>query len=167
MKPTAGLSSTSAGEFIDVSRTLLAGDYLPKLQQCAELLTDDDLWWRPNESSNSIGNMLLHLCGNLRDWIVGGVGGATIERDRSAEFSARGSMPLDDLMTEVKSTLRDVDRALADLKEDSLLEQIEVQGFEVTRLQAVYHAIEHFGYHLGQVVYVTKLRTGKDLEIFP
>jgi uncharacterized damage-inducible protein DinB len=167
MKPTAGLSSTSAGEFIDVSRTLLAGDYLPKLQQCAELLTDDDLWWRPNESSNSIGNMLLHLCGNLRDWIVGGVGGATIERDRSAEFSARGSMPLDDLMTEVKSTLRDVDRALADLKEDSLLEQIEVQGFQVTRLQAVYHAIEHFGYHLGQVVYVTKLRTGKDLEIFP
>jgi uncharacterized damage-inducible protein DinB len=167
MKPTAGVRSTPASEFIDASRTLLTHDYLPKLLKCAEILSDDDVWWRPNESSNSVGNMLLHVCGNMREWIIGGAGGQSVVRDRDREFAARESMSRDELMAEVERTCRDVDRALAALRETTLLDRIEVQGSQVTRLHAVYHAIEHFSYHLGQVVYVTKLRGGKDLGIFP
>ena len=167
MKPTAGVHSTPAAEFIDASRTLLIDDYLPKLLKCAEILSEDDAWWRPNESSNSIGNMLLHVCGNMREWIIGGAGGESVERDREAEFAARRSMSKDDIIAEVERTVRHVDLVLADLPEETLLDRIQVQGFSVTRLQAVYHAIEHFGYHLGQVIYVTKLRSGKDLGIFP
>ncbi len=167
MKPTAGIQPTPEGEFIDASRTLLAGDYLPKLLVCASVLSEDDVWWRPNEASNSVGNILLHMRGNLRQWIVGGAGGRPIERDRPAEFSARASRSKTGLLSEVEAAAREADLVLANLREDSLLDRIEVQGFEVTRLHAVYHAIEHFGYHLGQIAYVAKLRTGKDLAIFP
>ena len=163
MRPTAGEAATPAAEFIEASRTLLARDYMPRLRRCADALSEADVWWRPNPVSNSVGNLLLHVCGNLRQWIVGGPG----ERDRNAEFDARGPRPKAELIALVEATAREVDRVLADLPERSLLDRIEVQGFSVTRLHAVYHAIEHFSYHLGQVAYVTKLRTGRDLGIFP
>lgn len=167
MKPTAGIQPTSGGEFIDASRTLLVRDYMPKLLVCASELSEDDIWWRPNEASNSVGNLLLHMSGNLRQWIVGGAGGRPIERDRPAEFSARASRSKTELLAELETAAGEADLAMANLREDSLLDRIEVQGFQVTRLQAVYHSIEHFGYHLGQIAYVAKLRTGKDLAIFP
>lgn len=167
MKPTPGAEETPAGEFIDASRTVLASDYLPKVWRCLSELSEDDLWWRPNDASNSVGNLLLHMCGNLRQWVVGGAGGRRVERDRESEFSARATEARADLIARVKATAAEVDRVLADLSEDTLLEGIEVQGFHVTRLQAVYHAIEHFGYHLGQIVYVTKLKSGRDFGIFP
>jgi uncharacterized damage-inducible protein DinB len=167
MKPMPGAATTPSAEFIAASRTLLAADFLPKLLKCASDLSEDDLWWRPNEASNSVGNLLLHVCGNLRQWIVGGAGGGSLERDREAEFGARGSRSKAELISLVETTAREVDRVLADLREDTLMDRIEVQGFDVTRLQAVYHSIEHFSYHLGQIAYVTKLRSGKDLGIFP
>ncbi len=167
MRPTAGVAATPAAEFIEASRTLLARDYIPKLSKCVEALSEADVWWRPNPASNSVGNLLLHVCGNLGQWIVGGAGGGPLERDRDAEFAARGPRPKAELIALVETTARAVDRVLADLPERSLLDRIEVQGFPVTRLHAVYHAIEHFSYHLGQVAYVTKLRTGRDLGIFP
>jgi uncharacterized damage-inducible protein DinB len=167
VKPTPGSAATSGVEFIQASRTVLASDYLPKVQRCFELLSDADLWWRPNASSNAVGNMLLHASGNLRQWIIGGVGGNVVERDRDAEFRATEGAGKAELIALVESTVTEVDRVLADLPEAGLLDVIEVQGFRVTRLHAVYHSVEHFGYHLGQVAYVTKLRTGKDLGIFP
>ena len=106
------------------------------------------------------------MCGNLREWIIGGAGGESVARDREAEFAARETMSTDELVAEVGRTLQEVDRVLANLPEETLLEQIEVQGYQVSRLHAVYHAVKHFSYHLGQIAYVTKLRTGRDLEIF-
>jgi len=99
--------------------------------------------------------------------VVGGVGGAPVERDRPGEFSADRTRSPAELIAEIEAVAAQVDRTLADLCEDSLMDRITIQGFKVTRLHAVYHAIEHFGYHLGQIVYVTKLRTGRDLGIFP
>ena len=167
MKPTPGAETTSGGEFIAASRTLLTEDYVPKLRRSFELLTDDDVWWRPNDASNAIGNMVLHMAGNLEQWIVGGAGGLKVTRDRDAEFRAREGLTRDALVELIDKTVARVDRVLADLPEATLLDRITVQGFPVTRLHAVYHSIEHFGYHLGQVMYVAKLRTGKDLGIFP
>ena len=166
MKPTAGNTSTVPAEFIESSRTLLGRDYMPKLRRIVEMLSEDDIWWRPNEVSNSVGNMLLHMCGNLGQWVVSGAGGASDDRDRPREFSERGPIPKADLMEKVERMADQVDRVLADLGEATLLDRLTVQKFDVSRLHAIYHSIEHFGYHLGQIAYVAKLRNGKDLGIF-
>ena len=166
MKPTAGNTSTVPAEFIESSRTLLGRDYMPKLRRIVEMLSEDDIWWRPNEVSNSVGNMLLHMCGNLGQWVVSGAGGAPDDRDRPREFSERGPIPKADLMEKVERMADHVDRVLADLGEATLLDRLTVQKFDVSRLHAIYHSIEHFGYHLGQIAYVAKLRNGKDLGIF-
>ena len=166
MKPTAGNTSTVPAEFIESSRTLLGRDYMPKLRRIVEMLSEDDIWWRPNEVSNSVGNMLLHMCGNLGQWVVSGAGGAPDDRDRPREFSERGPIPKADLMEKVERMADHVDRVLVDLGEATLLDRLTVQKFDVSRLHAIYHSIEHFGYHLGQIAYVAKLRNGKDLGIF-
>jgi hypothetical protein len=75
--------------FIDKSRSLLAEDYIPKIDRCLDRLGRHDIWWRPNERSNSIGNLILHLCGNVTMWIVGGVGNLPFERNRQLEFDER------------------------------------------------------------------------------
>ena len=167
MRPTPENASSTPAEFIQASRTLLVGDYLPKLRKFADTIAEEDVWWRPNEASNSIGNLLLHMSGNLQQWVVSGVGGAPDDRDRPSEFSAKGQLSLAELMETVELTIAGVDQTLADLREASLTDRIKVQGFAVTRLHAIYHAVEHFGYHLGQIAYVAKLRKGKDLNLFP
>ena len=131
------------------------------------MISEDDVWWRPNDASNSVGNLLLHMSGNLGQWIVSGVGGVADDRDRPAEFAARGERSLEELIELVETRASEVDRTLADLKEATLVDRITVQGFSVTRLHAIYHSIEHFGYHLGQIAYTAKLRTGKDFNLFP
>ena len=105
MESTTRTARTSDAEFIEASRVFLRDDYLPKLLYCAEQLTDDDLWWRPNEVSNSIGNLILHLCGNLQQWIVASIGGSEFRRDRDSEFAARGPVPKTELIANLKETL--------------------------------------------------------------
>ena len=89
METTTGNAKTPEAEFIEASRAFLRDDYLPKLLHCVERMSDEDLWWRPNDVSNSVGNLVLHLCGNLRQWIVSSIGGAEFQRDRDGEFSRR------------------------------------------------------------------------------
>src|SRR5258708_13547518 len=109
-------------EFISRSRYHLIEDFLPKIERCLERLTDEQIWWRPNEHSNSIGNLVLHLCGNARQWIVCGVGGAADSRDRNAEFAQRGVIPRADLQGLLKQTLNDVDPTLHQYDPDLLLQ---------------------------------------------
>ena len=92
MRPTPGNATPPPAEFIEASRTTLSGDYLPKLRKFAAVILEEDLWWRPNKASNSAGNLVLHLCGNARRWIVAGVAGAPDTRDREAEFAQRGEV---------------------------------------------------------------------------
>src|SRR5256714_4234678 len=117
--------------FVAECRSLLANDYLPKIVKSVEVLSDEQLWWRANESSNSIGNLLLHLSGNIRQWIVVGLGGATDTRDRDAEFAQRdvisGEKPGDLL----KRTVREADATLAAFDRDKLLDKYRIQGLEV------------------------------------
>src|SRR5688572_16974752 len=160
METTAGKAPTPESEFIEASRVFLREDYLPKLLHCVEQLSDDDLWWRPNEVSNSIGNLVLHLCGNVRQWIVASIGGVDFNRDRDAEFAARGPVPKADLLADLKRAVLEVDEVLARLEPSRLLDRLRIQKYEVSTLQAVYHVVEHFGYHLGQILYIFKMRTG-------
>jgi uncharacterized damage-inducible protein DinB len=152
--------------FIDQSRSYLGSEYLPRIRRCVQVITDEDLWWRPNVRSNSIGNLLLHLAGNVRQWIVTGIGGASDTRERQKEFDADRERSREELVEMLESTLGEVDRVLAQLTPEGLLERRVIQGREVSVLEAIYHVVEHFGMHTGQVVYVTKLRTSTDLQFY-
>lgn len=153
-------------EFIARSRYHFTEDFLPKIERCLERLNDDQIWWRPNEQSNSIGNLLLHVCGNARQWIVGGVGGAEDKRNRDAEFAQREMIPLSELHSLLKRTLTDVDETLAQCDGERLLERRTIQGADVSVLEAILHVVEHFGMHTGQILMLTKMLTNADLAFY-
>lgn len=166
MHPTSKTAKTIDSEFTEAARVFLRDDFLPRLMHCLEQIPESDLWWRPNDVSNSIGNLVLHLSGNIRQWIVAAVGGEDFRRDRDAEFAARGPMPRSELAAILRSSLADVDRVLSGLSAESLLKQHHIQKYDVTGLQAVFHVVEHFSYHLGQILYIYKMRTGTDPGFF-
>jgi uncharacterized damage-inducible protein DinB len=152
--------------FVLKARDLLTNDYLPKIERCLERLTDEQVWWRSNEESNSIGNLVLHLCGNARQWIVCGVGGATDTRDRSQEFAERSLISRQDLHSNLKQTIGDVDKTLAVLDLSNLLQPHLIQGCEVSAVDAIFHVVEHFSMHTGQIILLTKLLTESDLGFY-
>lgn len=152
--------------FITRSRYHLVQDFLPKIERCLDLLTDEQVWWRPNSQSNSIGNLLLHLSGNARQWIVCGVGGASDARDRDAEFAQREMLPRDELRSLLTQTLRDVDTTLAQLDPDRLLEMRTIQGLDGSVLEAILHVVEHFSMHTGQIILMTKMLAENDLAFY-
>jgi uncharacterized damage-inducible protein DinB len=143
--------------FLDSARKYLASEYPAKLRITLASLPQDRLWWRPNEGSNSVGNLMLHLNGNLRQWIVSGVGDEAFERHRAAEFAALEGGSAQELLAMLERTLADVDRILSRLTADRLAEKCAIQGRDLTVLDAVFHVTEHFAYHLGQIILVTKM----------
>jgi uncharacterized damage-inducible protein DinB len=152
--------------FIARSRYHLSEDFLPKIERCLERLTDEQIWWRANSQSNSVGNLLLHLSGNARQWIVGGLGGAPDARDRDAEFAQRETIPRAELLALLKQTLGEVDSTLTQLDANKLLETRTIQGFEVSVLEAILHVVEHFSMHTGQIILLTKQLTAQNLLFY-
>jgi uncharacterized damage-inducible protein DinB len=152
--------------FLAQSREYLTAHYLPKITDAIERLSEADLWWRPNEASNSIGNLMLHLAGNIRQWIVSGVGGAPDHRDRASEFARREPLPRDELLAILTEAVLEADAVIARTDPGGLNDRRPVQGRDVTTLEAIYHVVEHFGMHAGQILYIAKLRTGADLGFY-
>ena len=152
--------------FLDQARSFLTNDYLPKIERCLEQFNDEQIWWRPNEQSNSIGNLLLHLCGNARQWIVSGLSGVSDARVRQAEFDQREVVSRSDLLHRLRETLGEVDRVLAEFETEKLLDMYSIQGTKVTALEAVFHVTEHFSMHTGQIILLTKLLTASDLHFY-
>jgi uncharacterized damage-inducible protein DinB len=152
--------------FISKSRYHLAEDFLPKIERCLDKVNDEQIWWRPNEASNSIGNLVLHLCGNARQWIVCGIGDGTDERDRDAEFAQREIVPRDDLISLLQQTIRDVEATLTAYDPERLMEMHTIQGTESSALDAILHVVEHFSMHTGQIVLLTKQLTAQDLHFY-
>src|SRR5262245_55415488 len=103
MLTTNGKATNDAQEFIAASCTFLKDDFLPKVKHCLQDMSDQDIWWRPNEESNSAGNLILHLCGNLRQWILNSMGGARFERNRDAEFAERKPVSKAELIADIDS----------------------------------------------------------------
>jgi uncharacterized damage-inducible protein DinB len=152
--------------FLTESREYLTGHYLPKIRAAVDQMSDADLWWRPNESSNSIGNVMLHLAGNIRQWIVSGLGGAPDLRDRAAEFSRRDPLSRFELLALLTEAVLEADSVIARIDPASLGEARSIQGRETTVLAAIYHVVEHFSTHVGQILYIAKVRTGNDLGFY-
>ncbi len=142
--------------FLSRSRYWLIKEYPIKLRHCVNALPRASVWARPNESSNSIGNLLVHLTGNVTEWILGGVGGQTITRDRAGEFEQKDGADASTLLDNLEAVLREADSVLASLTAQDLERSIMIQGRETTVLAAVYHVVEHFAMHTGQIVLLTK-----------
>jgi len=149
--------------FLDESANFLRGEFMPRIREAVALLNEEEIWWRPNEASNSIGNLLLHLSGNVRQWIVWGVGGVPIERNRQAEFTERVRVPADELMTRLTLAVEEALGVLSEVSEESLLETRMVRGREVSGLYAIYHVVEHFSMHTGQILLIAKHLLDRDL----
>lgn len=146
-----------ATEFLTRSRHYLAFEYPTKIRRCLDVLPADAVWRRSDEQSNSVGNLLLHLAGNVRQWIVSSVGGAPDIRHRAAEFTAKEGANSDELFAALRGTLDEADEVLASLSAAQLMTRRTIQGREVTVLDAVYHVVEHFALHTGQMILLTKL----------
>lgn len=155
-----------AQQFLDRSRHYLATEYRTKIRRAVEAMPADALWWRPHEQANSVGNLLLHLAGNLRQWILTGVEGAPDTRHRAAEFAERDGAAAAQLLANLDRTIGEVDRVFASLNARQLLERRTIQGRDVTVLEAVYHVVEHFALHLGQIIYVAKLRAPGAIQFY-
>lgn len=152
--------------FIQEARRLLTEEYLPKIERCVEKLTDEQVWWRPNPESNSIGNLMLHLSGNARQWIVSGLGGASDGRERQTEFDERKVIARVELLEKLRKTVADVDEVLSSFDASRLSEKFPIQGTEATALAAIFHVTEHFSMHTGQIILLTKMLANLDLVFY-
>jgi hypothetical protein len=152
--------------FLDFSRRKLLEQYWPRLRSCVESLSDEQVWWRANEASNSIGNLILHLNGNVRQWLVAPFQKLEDKRNRPAEFNERTQIPAPELLQRLGRTMHDASEVLSRLTEPDLLTTFEIQGYHVSGLEAVYQVVEHFGLHYGQITYITKMLRGEDLGFY-
>jgi uncharacterized damage-inducible protein DinB len=159
-------ASEVTSAFIAQARSFLMTDYLPKIERCMERLRDEEVWWRRGEESNSIGNLVLHLCGNARQWIVSGVGGDEDTRTRQSEFDERSLIPRAELLAKLRQTLQEVDAVLAALPPAAILERRTIQGTEQTLIDAIFHVVEHFSMHTGQIILLTKMLAESDLRFY-
>lgn len=125
-------------------------DCLENIKRCTDLLTRDQIWQRPNEVSNSIGNLVLHLTGNVRQWIVSGLGEEHFDRNRPAEFAERGPLPTDQILTPLREAVAQAVTIIGNLSPESLARNYSIQGRTVTGLAATFHVVEHFSFHTGQ-----------------
>jgi hypothetical protein len=116
--------------------------------------------WRPFAGANSIANVVTHLCGNVGQWVISGVGGAAVTRDRPAEFAQDLRATAGELIQKLEATVAEADRTIAAVTGETILAQRRIQGYEKTVLAAIFHAVTHFEGHAHQVVYVTRLRLG-------
>jgi uncharacterized damage-inducible protein DinB len=141
----------------------VGSNYLSRITNSLELLSDEEIWWRANEASNSLGNLVLHLSGNMRQWIISGLGGAKDIRQRDLEFSERGPIPRGELVERLRKTIREASDVIDRLSPSDLTKNYVIQGFQVTGYEAASHVSAHVAYHAGQVVYVAKMKRAKDL----
>lgn len=151
---------------LDEVKHRLYDECLPRIRTCLDKLSDAQVWWRPNEDSNSIGNLLLHLNGNVRQWILTGLGGQQDSRRRQLEFDAREQISKDLLWQTLHQTMQELLPVIERVTPEALLNKRPVQTFEETGITILIHVTEHFSYHTGQIAWITKMLTAEDLGFY-
>jgi uncharacterized protein DUF1572 len=149
------MESEICDAFIAAARNTLA-EGMRKIEHCVGQLNDQQVWWRPRPEMNSIANLMLHLSGNLRQWIVSGVGGAKDLRNRPSEFSDRSNRSKGEVIGILKATVADSDAALARLKAAQLVSPRRIQGFDTSVIAAIMDTIPHFRGHVQEIIYITR-----------
>jgi uncharacterized damage-inducible protein DinB len=143
-----------------------AGEQLAKatevIRHCLGQLNDEQMQWRPNDSMNSVGNLVLHLCGNVRQWIISGVGGEPDVRERPKEFAERGPFRTEDLTRQLDELVERMEAVLRTIPASKLLERRRIQGFDTTGLSAIFDSVAHFKGHTQEIVFLTRMQLGDD-----
>ena len=150
--------------FLNVSVNKLTQS-VDRIAICLGKLSDDQIWARGHENENAVGNLVLHLCGNVRQWIMHGLGGQPDIRVRDSEFAAAGGMNAAELTAQIRGTIEEAVKILGTLPPDRLTQSYQIQGRSASGVEAVMNVVEHFGQHAGQIVYATKNLTGQDLGL--
>jgi len=154
-----------ASNFLEYSAEKLT-QLCGRVETCLGKLTPEQIWIRGSENQNAVGNLVLHLNGNVRQWILTGVGGAPDKRVRDLEFSARGGESAETLAQRIRETVGDAAKLIRSLPPDRLAEHATIQGHDVTLLEAIFHVVEHFSGHTAQIIFITKMLTGEDLGFY-
>jgi len=150
----------------DVTHSVLneAGNLLDrcviKIAHCLDQLSEEQVWWRPGDSMNSIGNLILHLCGNMRQWMVAGIGGAADIRQRSAEFAERGPIPKAELLTRLKKVVAETKEAFERTHPADIARERMIQGETVTGWRAIFQTVPHFNGHTQEIISFTRMQLG-------
>ena len=152
-------------EFLTFSAEKL-NQLMGRIDTCVRKLAPEQIWMRAGANQNAVGNLLLHLNGNVRQWILHGVGGQPDLRDRDAEFAATDGAGAIELLARLRATVEDAAALLRALPAERLMERVGTQGYDCTVLAAIYHVVEHFAGHTFQIIYATKLSTGEDLGFY-
>lgn len=137
-----------------------------RIEACLQELDEEEVWTRGSDGENAVGNLVLHLCGNVGQWIVSGAGAAPDLRDRDSEFAARSGPGKAELTARLRETIGRAAAVITSLPAARLEQRVVIQGYDVSVLEAIYHSVEHFSMHTGQIIYVTKLLTGSDLGFY-
>ncbi|HEY2015356.1 MAG TPA: DUF1572 family protein [Bryobacteraceae bacterium] len=152
-------------QFLDHSVEKLK-QYTHRIETCLGKLNQEQVWLRGSENENAVGNLVLHLSGNVRQWIVSGVGAQPDVRQRDSEFSTRGGISVPDLMERLRATVEEASAVIRAVTPQRFAERLVIQKYEVSVMEAIYHVVEHFSMHTGQIMFATKLLTGSDLGFY-
>ena len=133
----------------EINRRLFTESF-PRLRQCLKELSEEEIWYKPNENSNSVGNLSLHLMGNARQWVISGLGNKPDVRTRQQEFDEKGPIPTATLLQQLDALEEELAACIASIPESNLLETYDVQGFKENGIAILVHVVEHFSYHVGQ-----------------
>jgi len=163
-KAESAAAQSITSDFLDVSCRRL-GQMTEYLTACVKKLTDEQIWRRHGAYENAVGNLVLHLCGNARQWIMHGVGGAPDVRVRDKEFSADGGMSGAELVALFEATMDEAKRVIAAVPAERMVERVTPQGRDVSVLEAIYQVVGHVQQHVGQIILVTKQMLEKDLDL--
>jgi uncharacterized damage-inducible protein DinB len=142
------------------------GQHQSQIETCLGLLNEHQVWARGGGNENAIGNLVLHLCGNVSQWIVSGVGVRPDRRDRDAEFAAAGGISIQQLKASLNAVVNDAAAVIGQVTAARLSDRLVIQGYDVSVLEAIYHVVEHFSMHTGQIIFATKMLTGEDLGFY-
>ena len=137
-----------------------------RIEDCVRRLDYDQIWTRNSDNVNSVGNLVLHLCGNVRQWIGFGIGGLEDRRDRDSEFATRGGLTPAELVERVRRVVSDAIEIIGKFDPARLPDKVTIQNLEVTKMEAIYQVVEHFAQHTAQIIFITKMLTGEDLGYF-
>ena len=151
--------------FLEFSASKLR-ELASRIETCLTALSDEQVWSRGGENENAVGNLVLHLCGNVRQWVISNIGGVPDERQRDAEFAARAGISNTELRDRLTATVGQAVTVIESVTAPRMSDRMVIQGYSVTVLEAIYHVVEHFSMHTGQIIFATKMLTGADLGFY-
>ncbi len=139
---------------------------LERIERCVGMLNNDQVWTKPNESSNSIGNLIVHLEGNITQYVLAGLGSKEDDRQRDQEFAMEGGLANEELLEKIGTCIQQANEVIENLPERSMTEMHHIQAYHLSSIGVIVHVVEHLSYHTGQIAFFTKLLLDKDLGFY-